>query len=182
LARLTSFSVSLSGSFVSEGLSQSNRGTFSEEESEEKRRDSIDAMLGARFLARHGEDVKQIDWYGDSSPGYEPLAFPWMLSYGLTFNYNQYVINKIDRSLNAFLTMNLRLTETWNFSANARFDFIRKELLTPQINLRKDLHCWELILNWTPLGFNRGFYLKFGIKSSTLQDLKIEKKSSPLFR
>jgi len=182
LARLTSFSVSLSGSFASEGLSQSNRGTFSEEESEEKRRDSIDAMLGARFLARHGEDVKQIDWYGDSSPGYEPLAFPWMLSYGLNFNYNQYVINKIDRSLNAFLTMNLRLTETWNFSANARFDFIRKELLTPQINLRKDLHCWELILNWTPLGFNRGFYLKFGIKSSTLQDLKIEKKSSPLFR
>ncbi|HOQ49264.1 MAG TPA: hypothetical protein PLV01_05485, partial [Candidatus Kapabacteria bacterium] len=76
----------------------------------------------------------------------------------------------------------LRLTETWNISANARYDFIRKEFLTPQINLKKDLHCWELILNWNPIGFNRGFYLRFGIKSSSLQDLKIEKKSYPLFR
>lgn len=183
IARLTSFSMSLSGSFASEGLSKtSTTTTFSENEDENIVRDTIEAMLGARFLARHSDKDDKFDWYGDSSPGWMPISFPWILTYGLNFSYNQYVLNQIDRSLNAYLTVNLKLTETWNISANARYDFIRHELLTPQINVQKDLHCWELVLNWTPLGYNRGFYLKFGIKSTTLQDLKLEKKSSPLFR
>ncbi len=182
LARLTSFSVNLSGSFASEGLSNTSQSGFSEETQPEKESDTLEAMLGARFLARHSDADASFDWYGDNTPGANAIAFPWLISYGLNFAYNQYTVDKIDRSLNTYLTLNLRLTETWNISANVRYDFIRKEFLTPQINLKKDLHCWELILNWNPIGFNRGFYLRFGIKSSTLQDLKIEKKSYPLFR
>jgi len=67
-------------------------------------------------------------------------------------------------------------------SFSGGYDFIRSSLTVPSINLIKDLHCWELIFNWIPTGGNAGFYLKIGIKSSQLQDLKFEKQNNPLLR
>lgn len=179
LARLTNLSISLSTSFSSEG--QKAPSSFSAP-SDTLSRDSLINTLGSRFVARHNAEEKFMDWYGDASPGYIPYGVPWVLTTGLNFSYDRFFVNNINRTLNAYATLNLRLTDTWNINCNARFDFIKNELLTPQVNLTKDLHCWQLILNWTPTGFNRGFYLKFGINSSTLQDLKLEKRSSPIFR
>lgn len=177
LARLTSLSLSLSTRFSSQGISLGS--SFSEPKAPMPD-DSI--ALGQRFRARHAHVHDHFDIFGDSSPGYRPLSVPWSLNMGLSFSYSAPYENTINRTLNLRADLQITLTKTWAINASARYDLIDNELLTPLINLHKDLHCWELILNWTPVGINRGFYLKFGIKSSMLNDLKLEKRSSPLFR
>jgi hypothetical protein len=37
------------------------------------------------------------------------------------------------------------------------------------------LHCWEASLNWSPLGYSPGYYLRIGLKSPQLRDVKIER-------
>ncbi len=182
LARLTNFSLSFTSTVTS---SQSDFGKSLEFSApkDSLNSDSISAYLGSRFLQRHShDDDEYFDWYGDASPGYMPITIPWSLNAGVNFNYERYFVNKINRSLNLSSSINIKLTESWSANCNFRYDLIKMQLLTPQLNLTKDLHCWNLLLNWTPTGYNRGFYLKFGIKSSMLQDLKIEKKNSPIFR
>ena len=65
----------------------------------------------------------------------------------------------------------IQFTEAWRIQYNARFDLFYR-----------DLHCWELSLNWTPNGYASGLYLKLNVKSPNLRDLKIEQRGGAFSR
>lgn len=176
LARMTSFGLELSTSFSSQGVSFGD--TFGQD-MEQTADDTV--ALGRRFSKRHAHEQK-FDLFGDSSPGYSPVNVPWNISLGLSFSYGrQFSFSDINRRLNLRTTVGFKLTPTWSIDASGQYDFINDELLSPSVEIYKDMHCWELRLTWYPTGFSRGFYLRFGIKSTQLRDLKIEKRSSPLY-
>ena len=60
-------------------------------------------------------------------------------------------------------------------SYRARFDLLKRDLVNHSFSVYRDLHCWELSLNWTPNGIGQGINFKLNVKSPTLRDLKIEK-------
>jgi hypothetical protein len=68
------------------------------------------------------------------------------------------------------------MTKNWRFSYNARFDMIEKSLVSHSLSVHRDIHCWELSLNWTPSGIGQSVYFKLNVKSPTLRDIKIEKR------
>ena len=51
-----------------------------------------------------------------------------------------------------------------------------KELTYSSINIYRDLHCWEMILNLIPLGYHRSYTFTIRVKAAILQDLKLERK------
>jgi hypothetical protein len=53
---------------------------------------------------------------------------------------------------------------------------VKKEFTPTNIMIRRDLHCWEMKLNWIPFGTRKGYFFTINVKSSVLQDLKLEKK------
>ena len=71
---------------------------------------------------------------------------------------------------------NINLSKHWKVAYRARFDMIKKDLVSHNISINRDLHCWELSLNWTPGGIGQGVYFRLNVKSPTLKDLKVEKK------
>ena len=73
-------------------------------------------------------------------------------------------------------TSSIQMTKNWRVSYRSRFDIMEKDLVSHSFSIYRDLHCWELSLNWTPGGLGQGVYVKLNVKSPTLQDLKIEKK------
>ena len=68
------------------------------------------------------------------------------------------------------------LTKKWKVSYRARFDLLKRDLVSHSFSIYRDLHCWELSMNWTPNGFGQGINFKLNVKSPTLRDLKIEKR------
>jgi len=44
------------------------------------------------------------------------------------------------------------------------------------LNIYRDLHCWELLFNWIPIGFHQSYTLTIRVKAAALRDLKYEKK------
>lgn len=180
LARLTNFSLSLSTSFGSSGnetgiQSQSLFGDTTAASPTDT------AALGERFSKRMNAKESKFDFFGDCSPGYSKPSFPWNLSLSLNFQYNQPLINQITRSINVNAVFNVKLTESWSLDGSAQLDFERKELVAPSLNIRKDLHCWDLIFTWYPIGYSKGYYLRFGIKAPQLKDLKLEKRNNPIY-
>ena len=70
----------------------------------------------------------------------------------------------------------INITNNWKVSYRARFDLIQRDLVNHSFSIYRDLHCWELSLNWTPNGIGQGINFKINVKSPTLKDLKLEKK------
>lgn len=178
LLRMTSFNLSLSTRFGSDGslLNTSSTNLTG------KANDSIG--IGERFTRRINYDEQEEDIYGCMNPGWTALNMPWSVSLDLTYSLSQYSINPASKneSLSLRMSANVQITETWRMSASGNYDFIRGEIGVPQINFSKDMHCWDFTFNWIPTGGNAGFYLRFGIKASQLQDLKFEKQDNPLLR
>ncbi|MBI65974.1 MAG: hypothetical protein CMG64_06750 [Candidatus Marinimicrobia bacterium] len=76
----------------------------------------------------------------------------------------------------ASTTSTINITSKWKVSYRSRFDLIEKDLVSHSFSIYRDLHCWELSLNWTPTGIGQGINFKLNVKSPTLSDLKIEKR------
>jgi hypothetical protein len=72
----------------------------------------------------------------------------------------------------------IEITEKWRIDVNTGYDFVRKEWTPTQLDVYWDLHCWELSVNWVPIGFRKSIYLRLNIKASMLKDLKVEYRNN----
>tara|TARA_B110000196_G_scaffold101072_1_gene87824 strand:+ start:23 stop:3553 length:3531 start_codon:yes stop_codon:yes gene_type:complete len=100
----------------------------------------------------------------------------WSTNLSISYSYNAY--NPLNKSKTFWVntSSNIQVSKYWKLAYRARFDMIEKDLVSHNISLNRDLHCWELSLNWTPGGIGQGVYVRLNVKSPTLKDLKIEKK------
>jgi hypothetical protein len=102
---------------------------------------------------------------------------PWSANFSLTYNLSKY--NPARPTQTFWLNMNSswQVTKNWKLNYSIRFDLKQNRVVSQNIVLYRDLHCWEARLIWYPTGPYRHFYLRINIKSPLLKDLKIEKRS-----
>jgi len=179
LVRLTNLNLSLSTSFDSDGIKVAE--SFGEDV-EPVDSAETESSLGDRFSRRMNLNQEEKDLFGECNAGYQPISVPWSVTLGLNFRYSQPFEERIDRSINLNLGIRFQLTETWKFDASGLYDLLDQKLENTSVNITKDMHCWDLSVRWYPTGINQGFYLRFGIKASQLQDLKLEKRDDPIYR
>lgn len=100
----------------------------------------------------------------------------WNLN--VSFRYSLDRSNPANPRDNFWMNTNLRLqlTKFWRIQYSARFDLLQWDLVSHDVYVYRDLHCWELSFTWTPGGFGRGFYLRINVKAPTLRDLKVESR------
>ncbi|MFH0765181.1 MAG: putative LPS assembly protein LptD [Calditrichota bacterium] len=119
------------------------------------------------------DDTTQTDII---STGWRPSSSLW--SAGFNFHYNENHTNPGQIRKNIWISsqVELQATKNWSINYNTRYDLIRKELVFTTITLKRDLHCWEGQLVWTPVGGSKGYYLIINVKSPQLKDVKVEKR------
>jgi len=67
---------------------------------------------------------------------------------------------------------NIQLTEKWRIGINnISYNFMAKRLIYPSLSFYRDLHCWELSMNWTPERDIFTFSLK--VKPGSMDFLKV---------
>jgi hypothetical protein len=164
LARMTSFSLSLSTSFSGE--------------KSEKPAPQTGAQLARQAEGDTTEEIVQRPAYTGVYAEEEPdLSIPWSLNLSWNFSESK-VPNARGRSSNLQAGLSFNLTEHWKFTANGSYDVINKEISAPQIEIYRDLHCWEMYFTWVPIGSYRHFRFEIRVKAPQLQDVKITKQRS----
>lgn len=172
IVRLTRFNLNFSTSFAGGSIPA---GTSLQE----KLNDSL--SLGERFELRRNFEEESFDFWGDKTSGVQRFTIQWNLSFDVNYSYNREYLNSKQQSLVINTNLSLSPTKNWSVRLSAQYDVLNKEIISPVININRDLHCWEMAFVWYPKGFNAGYYFRIGIKSSILRDLKIEKRSSPIY-
>lgn len=92
------------------------------------------------------------------------IAFNWQQRNGRTeFDVTTHAINCRGR---------IQLTPNWAINVgNFGYDFVRNGLSYPSVGFRRDLHCWEMDLQWQP---TRGTYsFNIRVKPGTLDFIKV---------
>ncbi len=122
-----------------------------------------------------------------SEDGYAKFEMPWNLS----INFTSYLIldqtrfNKdkmnYEYKVTADISLNGRISVTpkWNLTATTGYSLESKKIAYTTIGITRDLHCWGMRLNVTPIGRYKSYFFSISVNSSLLKDLKYEKRSHP---
>ncbi len=124
------------------------------------------------------QEERELDFINANPDLYVDFSIPWNMnvSYNLTYSKIGYEKSSIMQSMN--ISGDLKITSKWKLGVSSGYDFINKKLVYPNINVYRDLHCWEMRFNWVPTG-NRGSYsIDINVKASVLQDLKLSRRRS----
>jgi lipopolysaccharide export system protein LptA len=109
---------------------------------------------------------------------YVDFTIPW----NLRFNYNANYTHNISSSpvITQSITFNgdLSLSEKWKIVFNSGYDIKLGQITNTSLSLNRDLHCWQTSLSWIPFGKFQSYNFTIGIKSSLLQDLKLNRTRS----
>ena len=110
---------------------------------------------------------------------YVDFTIPWSLNLGLNYSQLSNFVARIagyETNKSATLTVrgDVNLTPKWKIGFSSGYDFINKDYTYTSIDFYRDLHCWEMRMNWVPFGYRQGWNFTIAVKASMLQDLKYE--------
>ncbi|MBB3970938.1 putative LPS assembly protein LptD [Mucilaginibacter phyllosphaerae] len=114
----------------------------------------------------------------NSDPGaYIDFNIPWNLAINYNFTYSNNIVNT-SSSNTVMLSGDVSLTSKWKIQYNSSYDIkARKITDATSFAIYRDLHCWDLSVQWLPFGFYKSYNVTLKVKASILQDLKLSKRS-----
>ncbi len=107
--------------------------------------------------------------------GYYRFDVPWTMRVSYNFNYSkQAFTSNLTQTLS--VTGNVTLTKKMGITYTSGYDFSRHEITMTQIGISRDLHCWDMSLNWIPNGTMKMWNFTIRVKAAVLSDLKYERR------
>lgn len=122
-------------------------------------------------------EIKDIQQNPNS---YVDFNIPWNLNLAFSFIrsdlYNYYTGNTHNLVQTINFNGDINITKKWKIGFSSGYDLINKGVSYTSIDIYRDLHCWEMKFHYIPIGFRKSYNLTINVKSSVLQDLKLQKK------
>lgn len=129
-------------------------------------------------------DKKKSEGYDLDDDGYVKWNFPWSLTVNYSVNYSYGDFDKVKMDYKGKFTQNLSFngriqpTKGWNFTFSTSYNFDTRKLAYMNCTISRDLHCFTMSASFVPIGPYKSYNFHIAVKSSLLQDLKYDKRSS----
>jgi hypothetical protein len=111
---------------------------------------------------------------------YVDFDIPWSMNIGYNLQYSRPINSSPVVTQTVNVSGDVSLSEKWKVTYSSGYHFESGEFTQTNIGITRDLHCWTMAVNWTPFGRFQQFYFTINVKSSLLQDLKLERRK-PFF-
>lgn len=137
-------------------------------------------------------DFSQTDGYTDdeynnelayirNNPGeYADFNIPWSVNFSYALRFNKVfragvrgLRNEFSQDINGGGTLNL--TPKWQIGLNGSYNITTGEVGMVSVTISRDMHCWQMAINLSPVGRYRFFSINISPKSGLLRDLKINR-------
>ena len=96
------------------------------------------------------------------------FEIPWKINLTHVLSINQ---NSINGDIN--------ITKRWKVSNNSLFDIKAAKMVNSRFTLTRNLHCWTLNFDTTPIGSNKYFVLRLNANAQMLQSAKVQLTKPP---
>ncbi|UII23014.1 putative LPS assembly protein LptD [Fulvivirga ligni] len=128
----------------------------------------------------NNSDLNQTDkdYLLNNPDSYVDFTIPWSLRLNYSFNYSKVGFKEANITQTLRMSGDFSLSEKWKITFNTGYDFVKKAVSATTFGISRDLHCWEMNLNWTPFGVYTNYNFTIRVKSALLQDLKLNRTRS----
>ena len=168
------------GRLTSGGISMQSR--FSGGDKSGKKTNQFQNSRTQNMSGMPMDEYQQEAAYISNNPNeFVDFSSPWSadVSYSLRFSRLPSTTNP-----GAFITNfnqdfnwngNISLSPKWKVGLSGSYNITQKELGLLSINLSRDLHCWQMNINMSPVGKYRFFSINISPKSSMLRDIRVNR-------
>ena len=164
--RLTNGSLSISTNFKSKP------------KDEEKAQQDEEAMDDMAPLTSE-EEMAQLDYIRQNPAEFADFNIPWSvnISYSLNFfrRLNRDYTYSTEINSTASINGDFNLTPRWKVGMNTFYDVKNTEIQMLTMFISREMHCWQMSINVTPVGRYRSFNITISPKSGILRDLRINR-------
>ena len=159
---LTSFNVSASASL--------NPAVF-------KPKTNVTPTPGSTLPNMNPEQAAKLALLNSDPSAYVDFNIPWNVSVNYSFNYsNSYTSTYVTNTVQ--LSGDLNVTPKWKVQYTTNYDLRQGKLSSAtSFGIYRDLHCWDLSMQWLPFGYYKSYNVTLRVKAAILQDLKLTKRS-----
>lgn len=167
LGRITNGSIAISTSFQSQ----------SKDKDASKKKE--DALREGSILTAE-EQQAQLAATRSNPAEFADFNVPWSLSLSYSMSFSRafkadYSGWETTTSSNLSWNGDFNLTPKWKFGMNGYYDIKTSAIQTFTFYISREMHCWQLSINVTPVGLYRTFNFTISPKSGILRDLKINR-------
>lgn len=124
------------------------------------------------------EEQQQIASIQNNPEMYVDFNVPWTLRLNYTYSTSKRGFSDPTVRQSVSFSGSLGLTEKTQITFNSGYDLESKDFTQSRIGVSRDLHCWTMNFDWVPFGLYQSYFFTIRVKSSLLQDLKVEKRRS----
>ena len=126
------------------------------------------------------EQQAQLAYIRNNPAQFADFNIPWSLniSFALSFtNAEKPDYSGFATTVTSSINWNgdFNLTEKWKLGLNGYYDLKYDKLQTLTMSISRDMHCWQMSVNVTPVGYSHYFNITISPKAGILQDLRINR-------
>jgi hypothetical protein len=126
------------------------------------------------------EEMRQAEYIRNNPAEFADFNIPWSADINYSFNFSQ--LQKADLTgftLQTFQSINVRgdfnFSPKWKMGGNIFYDLTTSTLGNVNLFITRDMHCWQMSINVTPVGLFPSFNISIFPKSGLLRDLKVNR-------
>jgi len=173
LMRLTNFSAGLDFSLSELLKKNKDKNTTNSNTSQNNANLGSQGSFG---MPAQGASVPQNTLGGmKDAYGYPVFNVPWTVNVNYSFSYAYSFVKPVFSQTLSF-NGNVAITKKMSATFTSGYDFTGKQITMTNIGISRDLHCWEMNLNWIPNGTMQSWNFTIRVKASVLGDLKYERR------
>ncbi|WP_143960111.1 putative LPS assembly protein LptD [Litoribacter populi] len=168
IGRLRNATLNLNGS-INPSRSETSPG---------ERRDEITNDFMAQGGVMNEFAQNEIDRIVADPSQYIDWEIPWNLTFGYNLSYNRAFTGTTNVTQALNVSGDVSFSEKWKINFNTGVDLSTTQITQSMIGIARDLHCWQMNVNWIPFGRFTSYNIDIRVKSSILQDLKVSRRRS----
>ena len=167
IGRITNGNIAISTSFQSQAK-------------DKKAAQQKEEALREQGMLTPEEQQQQLAFARANPAEFADFNVPWSLSLSYSMSFSKQF--KSDYSgwetvsySNLSWNGDFNLTPKWKFGMNGYYDIKTSAIQTFTMYISREMHCWQLSINVTPVGLYRTFNFTISPKSGILRDLRINR-------
>lgn len=154
--------------------------SFKSKEGSDKKK-NLDSINQARGIPISMEEEQaQLNYIRANPAEFADFNIPWSINISYSLNFSRLFkpdYSGYETQINSNLSLNgdFNLSPEWKVGMNTYYDFKTAAIQSLTMFLSRNLHCWQMSINVTPVGPTRFFNITINPKSSLLRDIKVNR-------
>ncbi len=171
LGRITNGNIAMSTSFRSK------------DKSGDKKKETETNNNSSQLPMTLEEQQAQLNYIRSNPAEFADFNIQWSLNVSYSLNFSSVfdlVKNDFRTDVTSNVSMNgdFNLTPKWKMGMNTYYDLKTTSIQTLTMFLSREMHCWQMSINVTPVGLYRSFSITINPKSSLLRDIRVNRNRS----